>query len=211
MYRTIYWLHSNARFCWFVKLYSLVFRYDGRKFHPEFYGIGDIPTSASFGCAGAFRVTPKEEAVYIFGGQEDWRNADEEDWAEPSINFSNKVFRLDLSNGSWKELHTTGIGGKQSGMPSARSQSFAFIRKDHLYVYGGYNGSNIFSDLYRLDLSTLEWNLVEMIGPFRPREYRGKKWTWNQSLGYQRLQIYTYNFMYLFYFALFIVLLNFFF
>ena len=109
----------------------------------------------------------------MFGGQEDWRGTDYEKWHDPKNNFSNRLFRQDLKTGTWKELHTQGAGNKLMNIPSPRSQSFCFVRKDQLYIYGGYNGSNLFSDLYRLDLRTLEWNMVKTTSTCRPKELAG--------------------------------------
>ena len=33
-----------------------------------------------------------------------------------------------------------------------------------MYVYGGYNGTTIFSDLHKLDLNTLTWSRVQTVG-----------------------------------------------
>ena len=33
-----------------------------------------------------------------------------------------------------------------------------------MFIYGGYNGTNIFSDIYKLDLKTLQWSKVEPQG-----------------------------------------------
>ena len=114
----------------------------------------------------------EEKAIYLFGGQEDWRNSDDQKWDIPKINFSNRLFRFDLRTGSWKELYTKGAGGQN--VPSPRSQAFCFIRKEQLYIYGGYDGKNIFSDLYKLDLVTLEWHLIATSTSARPKEYKGK-------------------------------------
>ena len=151
----------------------LVLEYDGRQFVPKFGHVGDLPTTASVGCCASFNMTSIEEAVYLFGGQEDWRGTDYEKWHDPKNNFSNRLFRQDLKTGTWKELHTQGAGNKLMNIPSPRSQSFCFVRKDQLYIYGGYNGSNLFSDLYRLDLRTLEWNMVKTPSTCRPKELAG--------------------------------------
>ena len=148
-----------------------VFEYDGRLFHPAFDHISDLPTTASVGCSVSFNITTEEKAIYLFGGQEDWRNSDDDKWETPKFNFSNRLFRFDLRTETWKELHTKGSRG-QNG-PSPRSQAFCFIRKDQLYIYGGYDGKNIFSDLYRLDLVTLEWHLFDPNTSTRPKEYKG--------------------------------------
>ena len=136
-----------------------------------------MPTTASVGCAAKFNITSREEALYMFGGQEDWRNSEDKTWDNPNINFSNRLYRLDLIRGDWKEIQTRGNSGRITNTPCCRSQSFIFIRKDQLYVYGGYDGLNIFSDLYRLDLSTLEWHIVEVFNLLGPRQFVGKLYT----------------------------------
>ena len=148
-----------------------VFEYDGRTFHPAFDHISDLPTTANVGCSVTFNISMEEKAVYLFGGQEDWLNTDVEKWEVPKNNFSNRVFRFDLTKGSWKELNTKGIS--EESIPSPRSQSYCFIRKRQLYVYGGYDGQNIFSDLHCLDLNTLEWQLLDTDKSSRPKEYKG--------------------------------------
>ena len=129
--------------------------------------------SARYGCAAAFNTSSKDKAVYVFGGQQHWSNSNEAEWVDPNLNFSNKVFRLHLEEGTWKELHILKANKTVSGGPSPRSQSFVFIRKDQLFVYGGYDGSNIFCDLHKLELSTLEWTEVETAGEVKPTGLRG--------------------------------------
>ena len=154
---------------------SIVFFYDGSQFHPAFDHVGSIPTTASVGGSASFNITKIEDAIYLFGGQEDWRNSEDEKWEDPKINFNNRLFRLDLKKGSWKEVNFKRLSGSNVvNMPSPRSQSFSFIRNEQLYVYGGYDGLNIFSDLYKLDLSTLEWCLIETNNLVGPREFTGK-------------------------------------
>ena len=152
----------------------LVIYCDGRNFHPAFDHIGDIPTSASVGCSSAFNISSTHgSALFLFGGQEDWRNTNDIKWGDTKTNFSNRLFRLDVDTGSWKEIYTKGADGRHKNVPCPRSQSFIFVRKDQLYVYGGYNGLKIFSDMYRLDLSSLEWNRIDSDSLHRPNEFTG--------------------------------------
>lgn len=150
-----------------------VFKYDGRIFQQAYEHICDLPTTASVGCSVSFNISMEEKAVYLFGGQEDWRYTDNEKWEDPKINFRNRIFRLDLIKGSWKELITK--SSKSTKRPSPRSQAFCFIRNKQFYVYGGYDGQNIFSDFYRLDLATLEWQSLDSDISVRPKEYKGTK------------------------------------
>ncbi len=82
--------------------------------------------------------------------------------------FYDDVHCLDLATSKWTQFQTSG----QS--PSPRSQCFAFIYKNGFYVFGGYDGKNIFIDLHRLDLTTLQWNKLETNGTGRgPLGLRG--------------------------------------
>ena len=71
---------------------------------------------------------------------------------------------------TWTRLDCSG-----DEAPSPRSQCFCFIYKRGFFVYGGYDGKNIFTDLHRLDLDTLTWSKVmtEGAGSDRPLGLRG--------------------------------------
>eukprot|EP01083_Nonionella_stella_P072849 196575_1 len=46
-----------------------------------------------------------------------------------------------------------------------RSQSYAFIKDNYLYVYGGCDARTTFNDLWRFDLNTHVWNEIIFKGP----------------------------------------------
>lgn len=72
--------------------------------------------------------------------------------------YFNDVHSLDLESLNWKHWRCEGEG------PSARSQTFSFSWRGHVYVYGGYNGHKLFTDLFKLDVLTRRWTRVTTQG-----------------------------------------------
>ena len=87
--------------------------------------------------------------VYTFGG---------ETWVDHSIVFFNEVHRLDLATMVWEAVDCHGDA------PSPRCKCFAFEYGGALFVYGGYDGANVYNDLHRLDLKTRRWEQVRTAG-----------------------------------------------
>ena len=95
----------------------------------------------------------KTNSIFIFGGQ---------CCVGGPYQFFNEVFRLDLTHLEWELLDCRGQ------KPSPRSQCFSFLWRSNVYVYGGYDGRNIFTDLHKLNLDNLEWTKVDLKGQGPP-------------------------------------------
>ena len=93
-----------------------------------------------------------EKAIYVFGGQ---------CCVGGPYEYYNDVYRFNLETNHWEfiETYDEPLNGKPQ-RPHPRSQSFSFVKNGYLYVYGGYDGHNIFADMYRLELSTRTWTLI---------------------------------------------------
>ncbi|TRY68422.1 hypothetical protein TCAL_02508 [Tigriopus californicus] len=72
--------------------------------------------------------------------------------------YFNDVHALDLESLNWTHWRCEG------DVPSARSQTFAFTWRGQMYVYGGYNGRKLFTDLFKLDLLTQQWTRLMTTG-----------------------------------------------
>lgn len=96
--------------------------------------------------------------VFIFGGQ---------CCSGGPYDFYNDVYRFDLGTMTWHEVHCSG------DIPCHRSQCYSFYYRGHLYVYGGYDGKNIFTDLHTLDLKTMVWEKLNLHGHDRPTGLKG--------------------------------------
>ena len=96
--------------------------------------------------------------MYTFGGQS---------CKGGKHSFFSDVHRLNLRTLVWESVAPTAGRG-----PSARSQSLAFVYDDFVYVYGGYDGSTVHSDLHRLGLKTRRWEALATKGE-RPDVLKG--------------------------------------
>ena len=72
--------------------------------------------------------------------------------------FYNDVHRIKLETLAWERVSCTGE------IPSQRSQCLAFLYRESIYVYGGYNGKMTSTDLHCLDLRTNVWSEVKTTG-----------------------------------------------
>jgi N-acetylneuraminic acid mutarotase len=98
---------------------------------------GDLPTPRS-GARGA----PHMDSLYFFGG-----------YSKQSGEYYNDLFRYDLNRKRWELLHTTGEPG-----PSIRTDHSMVIYGNSLYVFGGYDGTSRFRDLYKCSIrKSFKW------------------------------------------------------
>jgi len=66
---------------------------------------------------------------------------------------------FDLSTYEWQPIKW------QGEVPSSRAQhSAVLLNEDTLVVFGGYDGANVFADLYLLDLVSMRWSKVKTNG-----------------------------------------------
>ncbi len=93
----------------------------------------------------------EDNFVYTFGGQ---------CCSGGPYEFYSDVHRLNLRTLRWEPVECA--GGDRT--PSPRSQCHAFARGGAIFVYGGYDGHSIMTDLHRLDLETKRWKKVETRG-----------------------------------------------
>lgn len=117
-------------------------------FFSEVGQIPDCPFDELVNCSATFHG----QDLYVFGGQADWR-----------INqgcFSNRLFKLNLQTLAWQEI-AAAVG---QSAPCPRSQSFMFTHSNDIFIYGGYNGIQIFNDVHKFSLEHLTWSRVGSSG-----------------------------------------------
>ncbi|CAM0949739.1 unnamed protein product [Alopecurus aequalis] len=103
---------------------------------------GRSPTSR-----GGQSVTRVGNTLVVFGGEGDGRS------------LLNDLHILDLETMTWDEFESTGTP------PSPRSEHAAACYADrYLFIFGGGSHSTCFSDLYLLDMETMEWSRPEQHG-----------------------------------------------
>uniref|UniRef100_N1R3H4 Acyl-CoA-binding domain-containing protein n=1 Tax=Aegilops tauschii TaxID=37682 RepID=N1R3H4_AEGTA len=96
---------------------------------------------------GGQSVTCVGDTLVVFGGEGGGRS------------LLNDLHVLDLETMTWDEFESTGTP------PSPRSEHAAACYADrYLLIFGGGSHSTCFSDLYLLDLQTMEWSRPEQHG-----------------------------------------------
>ncbi|KAM3254957.1 hypothetical protein ACQJBY_048405 [Aegilops geniculata] len=96
---------------------------------------------------GGQSVTRVGDTLVVFGGEGDGRS------------LLNDLHVLDLETMTWDEFESTGTP------PSPRSEHAAACFADrYLLIFGGGSHSTCFSDLYLLDMQTMEWSRPEQQG-----------------------------------------------
>ena len=68
----------------------------------------------------------------------------------------------DIRDKLWYQYGTSG------DVPSPDYGATMCVLNDHIYLYGGYNDFHFSSDLYRLDLSTMIWKMMEPSTDIKP-------------------------------------------
>jgi N-acetylneuraminic acid mutarotase len=82
-----------------------------------------------------------QDKMYIFGGFDESR---------PAESF-NELYSFDFVEKKWSLVQCNG------DIPSGRSRCGQFLWKNFLYILGGWDRVRHFTDLYRLNLDTNEW------------------------------------------------------
>lgn len=89
--------------------------------------------------------------IYILGGGT----------AEEAFEF-NKVPVFNIETKQWRKLKT--VKDVKNGMPKPRRCHGAVqisVNNDiHVFISGGYDGTNVFNDIWKLELSSLQWTLI---------------------------------------------------
>ncbi|XP_049939658.1 kelch domain-containing protein 3 isoform X1 [Schistocerca serialis cubense] len=112
---------------------------------------GDPPSYRDFHSANAI-----DDRMYIFGGRGDVYGP----YHSQEELYSNSIMYLDTATGVWHQPRTTG------DIPLGRRSHSAFVYKNSLYVFGGYNGlcDEHFNDLYQFSPVTNTWTLMQTLG-----------------------------------------------
>ncbi len=91
---------------------------------------------------GVVTFVESENCYYLFGGHD-------------GENYFNNLWRYSLENLVWEKIATTNT-------PEGRVEhTLTYLESENaLYLFGGKNSINSFNSLWRLDLTTFDWNLV---------------------------------------------------
>lgn len=71
--------------------------------------------------------------------------------------FSDETYILDIKHLHWKRMNT-------ETKPSARKGHSAGVFEGSMYVFGGTDGLKSLNDLWKLDLTSLNWRKIEQLG-----------------------------------------------
>jgi len=109
-----------------------------------------------------------------------WTDADGDLWlfggygigASGAPAWLNDLWRFDRSSGRWTHMKgSTATGGAATygvqgtlaagNTPGARSSATGFFRDGNLWLFGGYNGTAYYNDLWRYEIATGNWAWME--------------------------------------------------
>jgi len=92
--------------------------------------------------------------MYYFGGCKDHGYVD-------------CLFKYNLRSGQTEPLYTS------LERPSPRSAHSAVVYKNHMYIFGGWNGSQSYGDFHRYSFAKNKWSVVKSTGstPFKRRAH----------------------------------------
>ncbi len=63
----------------------------------------------------------------------------------------NDLYILDLNQLKWQKIDANGI------LPSERSHHSALVYENKMFIIGGYDWINTYSDVWSFDISTFTW------------------------------------------------------
>ncbi|GLV40018.1 uncharacterized protein CBL_10914 [Carabus blaptoides fortunei] len=130
-----------------------------------YYTIGIPPSLRDFHSAAVIDYVPwLGGTMFIFGGRGDRGYSPNNRHEEI---YSQHIQCLNIYTHLWSTPFTYG------DIPIGRRSHSAFVHKQFMYIFGGYNGNmdRHFNDLYRYDPIKQVWNLINTIGK-RPCERR---------------------------------------
>ncbi|OQS02125.1 hypothetical protein THRCLA_05483 [Thraustotheca clavata] len=104
---------------------------------------GTLPPRRS----GALGVV-HENNMYIFGGY-DGRDG----------NYFNDLFFFNFETRRWNEMPNQSIV-----RPESRTDHIMVLHESHIYIFGGYNGSSRFNNMYRYELENKLWRKMNAQG-----------------------------------------------
>ncbi|GLH07303.1 hypothetical protein R5R35_003214 [Gryllus longicercus] len=115
------------------------------------YTRGDPPSYRDFHSASAIGSN-----MYIFGGRGDLNGP----FHSQEEHYCPDIMYLDTITGRWHRPATSGR------VPVGRRSHSAFVHREYLYVFGGYNGlwDEHYNDLHRFSPERNEWELVQTLG-----------------------------------------------
>ncbi|KAF0686689.1 Aste57867_21531 [Aphanomyces stellatus] len=104
---------------------------------------GTLPPRRS----GALGVV-HENNMYIFGGY-DGRDG----------NYFNDLFYFNFDTRRWSEMPSA-----SSVRPESRTDHIMVLHETDIYIFGGYNGSSRFNNMYRYELDAKRWRKIDGLG-----------------------------------------------
>ncbi|XP_054263480.1 kelch domain-containing protein 3 [Macrosteles quadrilineatus] len=115
------------------------------------YTTGDPPSYRDFHSATAIG-----NRMFVFGGRGD-QTAPQHSMMEI---YCNSIVYLDVVEKKWCKPATTG------DIPVGRRSHSAFVYKDHIYIFGGFNSLKgmHFNDLHRFNPYTMTWQCLQPLG-----------------------------------------------
>ncbi|RHY82784.1 hypothetical protein DYB26_008683 [Aphanomyces astaci] len=105
---------------------------------------GTLPPRRS----GALGVV-HENHMYIFGGY-DGRDG----------NYFNDLFYFNFDTRRWSEMPSSSSVVR----PESRTDHIMVLHDANIYIFGGYNGSSRFNNMYRYEIPAKSWRKVDAIG-----------------------------------------------
>ncbi|ETV70104.1 hypothetical protein, variant 1 [Aphanomyces astaci] len=105
---------------------------------------GTLPPRRS----GALGVV-HENHMYIFGGY-DGRDG----------NYFNDLFYFNFDTRRWSEIPSSSSVVR----PESRTDHIMVLHDANIYIFGGYNGSSRFNNMYRYEIPAKSWRKVDAVG-----------------------------------------------
>ena len=80
--------------------------------------------------------------------------------------WNNQLLSFDPSSRKWTNPKSSGA------IPSPRANGAAIIVSHNVWFYGGFDGNNVvFDELYKLNMPSLIWTMIQTVSPKPPRCY----------------------------------------
>jgi len=100
----------------------------------------ETPITPAPRCSHTYSVSPRRKAMFVFGG-----------YGGTTRNYLNDLWMFDCRTKTWKELPSNG------DVPSPRSRMRMVEWNNKLLIFGGWDKTNHFADMYEYDLETMSW------------------------------------------------------
>jgi hypothetical protein len=103
--------------------------------------------------------------VYVFGGAD-------------KISYYNDLWKFNINTNSWNKIH------KNNSFPAVRAYAVSWVdNAGNAYVFGGYNKSGVFNDLWKYNMQTESWTNIKESNAPSPR-YSSVAWIDNAGNAY---------------------------